>query len=69
VRPAGETAVVRVTVPVNPPRLLRSIVEAPDCPARIARLDDPVEMVKSTTLTLICTACVRDPLVIVTVTV
>ena len=68
-RPAGDTAVVRVTVPANPPRLLRSTVEVPDCPARIARLDDPVEMVKSTTLTLICTACVRDPLVIVTVTV
>jgi len=67
VRPAGDTAVVRVTVPANPPRLLRPIVEVSDCPARIVRLDDPVEMVKSTTLTLNWTVCVRDPLVIVTV--
>jgi hypothetical protein len=51
VRPTGDTAVVRVTDPTNPPRLLRSIVEVPDCPARIVKLDNPVEIEKSTTLT------------------
>ena len=68
-RPAGDTAVVRATVPANPPRLVRSIVEVPDCPARIVKLEEAVEIEKSTTVTFAWTVWVRDPLVIVTVTV
>jgi len=69
VRPAGDTAVVRATVPANPPRLVRSIVEVPDCPARIVKLEEAAEIEKSTTVTFTWTVWVRDPLVIVTVTV
>ncbi len=69
VRPSGDTAVVRVKVPANPPRLLRSIVEVPDCPARIVKLKEAVEIEKSTILTSTWTVWIRDPLVIVTVTV
>ena len=68
-RPTGSTAVARVTVPANPPRQLKSIVEVPDCPARIVNLGEAVEIEKSTTVTFTWTVCVRDPLVIVTVTV
>ena len=68
-RPAGDAAVVRVTVPANPPRLVRSIVELPDCPARIVKLEEAVEIEKSTTATFAWTVWVRDPLVIVTLTV
>jgi hypothetical protein len=67
VRPGGDAAVVRVTVPANPPRLLRSIVDVPDCPAKIVKLEEAVEVEKSTILTLTWTVWVRDPLVVVTV--
>ncbi len=54
VRPEGETAVVSVMLPVNPPRLLRVMLEVADWVARILRLDEPVDMAKSTTLTATC---------------
>ena len=69
VRPEGETAVVSVMLPVNPPRLLRVMLEVADWVARILRLDEPVDMAKSTTLTANVTERVIEPPVAVTVTV
>ncbi len=69
VRPDGDTVAASAIVPANPPRLVRSIVEVPDCPARIVRAEEPVEMEKSTILTFTWTVCERDPLVRTTVTV
>ncbi len=67
VRPEGDTSVARVTLPVKPPRLLRLIDEVPDWPAKTVMLAVPVEIEKSTTLTMIWTERVREPLVAVTV--
>ena len=53
VRPEGETNAVNATVPAKPPRLLDTMVEPPDCPAKMLRLVELVEIEKSTTLTLI----------------
>src|SRR6266571_1297628 len=61
VRPEGETAVVSVMLPVNPPRLLRVMLEVADWVARILRLDEPVDMAKSTTLTANVTERVIEP--------
>ncbi len=63
VRPEGETLVVSAMFPAKPPRLLSVMEAVSDCPARIARLVDPVEMEKSTTLTVTWTEWVREPLV------
>ncbi len=67
VMPDGDTVVATVTVPANPPRLVRSIVEVPDCPAKIDTAEEPVEMEKSTIFTFTWTVCERDPLVRTTV--
>ncbi len=52
VRPEGETLVVRAMLPARPPRLFSIMGEVPDCPAKIVRLVEPVEMEKSTILTV-----------------
>lgn len=51
VGPEGETDTVNTMAPAKPPRLLDTMVEPPDCPAKMLRLAEPVEMEKSTTLT------------------
>ncbi len=67
VRPKGETAVVSVADPENPPRLFSVMVEVPDWPAKIIKLAELAETEKSTTLTVTWTEWVREPLVAVTV--
>jgi hypothetical protein len=52
VRPKGETEVVSSMLPTNPPRLSSVIVEVPDWPARMARLEELEEIAKSTTITV-----------------
>ncbi len=63
VRPEGETLVVSAMLPAKPPKLLSVMGEVPDCPSKIVRLVEPVEMEKSTTFTVTWTEWVRDPLV------
>ncbi len=65
----GETAVERVTVPVNPLRLVSVIRLVPDVPRGRLRDDGLMEIVKSDTMTRTETECDSDPLVPVTVTV
>ena len=67
VRPEGDTAVASVTLPMNPPRLLTLMVAAPDWPANSVTAPEFVETEKSTTVTVIWTEWVREPLVAVTV--
>ena len=65
----GETVVERVTVPVNPLRLVRVIRLVPDEPRGRPSEDGLTEMEKSDTMTAMETECTSDPLVPVTVTV
>src|SRR5438094_8362861 len=65
----GETTAERLTVPVNPFRLVTVIKLVPDVPRGRLREDGLIEMEKSDTMTRIETECMRDPLVPVTVTV
>jgi len=64
-----ETAVERVTVPVNPFRLVTVITLVPDEPRGRLRDDGLMEMEKSDMMTRTERECVKDPLVPVTVTV
>jgi len=64
-----ETAVERVTVPVNPLRLVSVIRLVPDVPRGKLSDDGLVEMEKSDTMTRTETECVIEPLVPVIVTV
>lgn len=65
----GETAVERVTVPVNPLRLVSVIRLVPDAPRGRLSEDGLMEMEKSDTMTRTDTEWASDPLVPVTVTV
>ncbi len=69
VRPAGETAEVRATVPVNPFAGATVIVEVAVAPASELTLVGLAVTVKSFTVTVTVAECVIDPLVPVTVTV
>ena len=64
-----ETAVERVTVPVNPLRLVSVIRLVPDVPRGKLSDDGLVEMEKSDMMTRTETECVIEPLVPVIVTV
>ncbi len=67
--PVGEHTAESDTVPVNPFRLARLIVTVPELPAvRFMELTLVLRL-KSTTLTIIVTEWVNEPLVPVTVTV
>jgi hypothetical protein len=68
-RPEGVETDVRTTVPANPPRLPRVMVELPAWPAMIFRLVGLAEMEKSTTLTVSLKVRVIEPPVAVKVTV
>ena|SRR2546425_10041714 len=65
----GETAVERVTVPVNPFRLVSVTRLVPGVPRGRLSDDGLMEMEKSETMTRTETECTSDPLVPVTVTV
>ncbi len=67
--PDGATTAVRLMVPANPPRLLTVIVDVLDWPAVMFTVVGLAAMEKSTTLRLILTVRVIEPLVAVTVTV
>ena len=67
VRPEGDTEVVNAMLPVNPPRLLRVMIEPLDWPEKMVRLVELEDMEKSTTLTVTWTERVREPLVAVMV--
>ena len=69
VRPAGETAEVRATVPVNPWTGATVIVEVAVAPATTVALVGLAVTVKSFTVTVTVAVRVKDPLVPVTVTV
>ncbi len=69
VRPAGETLLVSVTVPVNPCSGATVIVEVPAIPALTVTLVGLAVTVKSLTVTVTVAVWVREPLVPVTVTV
>jgi hypothetical protein len=62
VRPIGEPN-VRLMVPVKPSRPLRAMVEVPDKPASIERVDGLAETLKSTMLTVTSRLCDTGPLV------
>jgi hypothetical protein len=64
-----ETAVERVTVPVNPLRLVSVIRLVPEVPRGRLSDDELMEMEKSDTMTRTETECDSDPFVPVTVTV
>jgi hypothetical protein len=71
VKPTGEEESVRFTVPVNPLRLVRvRVVDVPDVPAAMLRLDGLAVIVKSGVLEVTITNAVtewdRAPLVPVT---
>lgn len=73
VRFAGDTEVVSETMPANPFRLDREIVDALDDPAVNPSVDGLAEVVKSgavgeVTVTISFTECEREPLVPATVT-
>ncbi len=68
VRPEGDTAVARDTVPAKPFRLVRVIGAVLAAPVMTVTLDGP-ERLKSTTFTATVTAWESEPLVPVTVTV
>ena len=53
--PEGLTAVERITVPAKPLMLLSRIDEVPDEPARMVCDVGLIDIVKSTTFTVICT--------------
>ena len=65
----GETTVERVTVPVNPLRLVRVTRLVPEVPRGRLSDDGLTVMEKSDTMTRTETECASDPLVPVTVTV
>ena len=65
----GETVAERLTVPVNPFRLVTVIRLVPDVPRGRLRDDGLIEIGKSDTMTRIETECASDPLVPVTATV
>jgi hypothetical protein len=72
VGPGGDTEAARLMVPLNPFKLLRVIVEAPEEPAVMVRLLGLTVKAKSgcgegLTVTVTATACDEDPLVPVTV--
>ncbi len=69
VRPAGETAEVRATVPVKPLTGATVIVEVAAVPAVVVTDVGLAVTVKSVTLTVTVAVCDREPLVPVTVTV
>ena len=69
VRPAGDTAEVSATVPVNPWTGATVIVEVAVAPATAVTLVGLAVTVKSVTVTVTVAVWVRDPLVPVTVTV
>ncbi len=68
---AGTTAVDSVTVPENPlrlPRLIVDVAEKPDRTVRTAELDEMLKSGASVTVTRMVAVWTRDPLVPVTVT-
>ena len=67
--PSGDTVTVRVTVPEKPERLVKVITPLADAPAEMVREDEPMDNVKSLTVTVIITKCDREPDTPVTVTV
>src|SRR6266581_1086402 len=69
VKPAGDTVLVRVTVPVKPCTGATVIVELAVAPARALTLVGLAVTVKSRTVTVTVAEWVRDPLVPTTVTV
>jgi len=69
VRPAGETAEVRATVPVNPFTGATVIVEVALAPTTAVTLVGLAVTVKSVTVTMIVAVWVIFPLVPVTITV
>jgi hypothetical protein len=62
---------VRVTVPVNPLRAVKVIVEVPEAPARICEGDTAPGLIEKSTMwkIMLDVVWVREPLVPVTVTV
>ncbi len=69
--PAGDTAEVRLMGPVKPLRLVRVIVEVPDDPVGMSRVTGFAEILKSavgTTVTVMVTEWIREPLIPVTFT-
>ena len=69
VNPAGSELAERETVPPKPPWPVIVIVEEPDAPARIVRLEELLEMAKSPTPTVKVIEWTIEPLVPVIVTV
>ena len=69
VRPAGETLLVSVTVPVKPWTGATVMVELAVAPATTVALVGLVVTVKSFTVTVTVAVCDSEPLVPVTVTV
>ena len=65
----GETTAERVTVPVNPLRLVNITRLVPDVPRGRLSDDGLTEIEKSDTMTRMETECTSDPLVPVSVTV
>ncbi len=69
VRPDGEDVEESETVPEKPPRLVSAIFEVPVEPACVVDEATLLEMVKSTTLTVMDMECDSEPLVPVTTSV
>ncbi len=67
--PGGETEDERVTVPLNPFRLVKVMSDVPVEPCGMLRELGEADIVKSETTTRMVTECVSEPVVPVTVTV